>query len=96
MEKIIKARKNHVCHQCDKPIFKGENYLFISTRYGTYESSGEQDGIEYLNVKAHLPEKHCDWPEDCKRGDHTIIYFSDKAGYCEECGTDIENIKPRG
>lgn len=34
-----KARKNHVCHECSKPIFKGEYYIedvikYVTPRFG--------------------------------------------------------------
>lgn len=42
-EKLVKARKRHVCCECKSPIFKGEQY---------YYAKGLWDG-EFMSFKTH-------------------------------------------
>ncbi len=31
--KLVTARKNTVCHECEKPIFKGDKYILDAINY---------------------------------------------------------------
>ena len=49
--KLIKARKDYICDDCDNAIIKGELYHRNSRREGRYDELDAQIGIEYVEWK---------------------------------------------
>lgn len=109
MEKILKARKEHICQLCDGKINKEEIYVLHELKGPVYEDSedpefvGKQISVWFYKEKQHLPELHCHWPEECKKGNHVKLEYHDSDpnsntcgqyfSYCEECGTDLSDIE---
>lgn len=101
--KTIKARKEHECEGCCKPIHKGEMYDYFRSRAPKYDSEDRQIGIEYIEIRTHPAELNCHWPEECKKGNHVEHFYTDNRPdspeygdtiyYCVNCATDLSNIE---
>jgi len=102
--KIVKARKDHECESCQQLIKKGELYELLKARIPKFDDKDNQIGIEFIKIKCHRKELYCFWSDDCKKGNHKEMYYTDNhpdsRNYgdtfccCEECGTDLSDIKP--
>lgn len=100
--KRVKARKNHKCDCCDDLILKGEMYDYYESRNPEFDDNDNQIGIYYLKVRHHLLELNCNWPDECKKGNHSKVEYNESDPYssdcgkdfvfCENCGTDLSNI----
>lgn len=100
MEKIIKARKDHTCGVCLRPIAAGEEYLLCNHRTARYDENDKQIGVDFYRYRRHIIDEgdvSCGAPEDCRKGDHPkYVYESGYNGdnlsgqkegyYCEDCG----------
>lgn len=54
MEKLTKARKEHICSVCHGVIRKKQKYIDIKLRVPIYDKEFDyQDGIKYLGFKEH-------------------------------------------
>lgn len=101
--KRIKARKEHHCDSCDGIIKKGENYDLLDTRIPKFDDKDNQIGIEFFKLRCHPKELNCYWPDECKKGNHKELYYTDNhpdsrnygdtVCYCENCGTDLSDIE---
>ena len=58
MDKIVKARKTHICSRCEKPIRAGEQYHYCKFREPVYADdvmyNSIQVGIKYGEYKLCL------------------------------------------
>lgn len=101
--KRVRSRKEHECESCLKPILKGEIYDLLKCRVPRFDDKDNQIGIEYIQIKCHIQELHCYWPEECKKGNHIEVFhtenhpdspnYGDSYTFCELCGTDLSDIE---
>lgn len=75
-EYILTANKNHTCDACRNPILKGEKYSLQKCKSPEYDDDDMQNGICYWQVRTHLDENKCYWPEDCRNGNHVMESFT--------------------
>ena len=57
IEETVRARKDHKCDMCEKPIKKGTIHVFGKTRGPRFENEypyDKQVGIEYVSWRFHL------------------------------------------
>ena len=63
MEKLVKARKQHICSCCSNPILPGEMYYFGKSREPMYATdvmgNDVQEGIEYINWRLCEDREAC-------------------------------------
>ena len=51
MKKIVKARKQHECCSCDKPILIGQQYELVKCKCPRFDDDDKQVGIEFMSFK---------------------------------------------
>ncbi|HYH13995.1 MAG TPA: hypothetical protein VD794_02175 [Flavisolibacter sp.] len=101
--KRVKSRKDHICEACGNKIHKGEAYDLLKARTPRYDKNDNQVGVEFVQIIAHPSEQHCHWPDECKKGNHVEVFYTDNHPdspeygdtfcCCKNCATDLSNIE---
>jgi len=95
---IVKTRKDHICDYCDRLVIKGSLMQHDSGRFPTYDSLGNQTGINYFSAYFCNNDPNCRTKDDlekekeCGKSGHTFVEIMEPVSCFPEDGEEHTGI----